>query len=813
MKNPLIPMSAVTGRPTKDFIKWFMGEFRRVGITQFLVYPRAGCEVPYLSEEWFTTVGWILKTAEKLDFEAVWLYDEFNWPSGQCGGRVMAEKPEYGSQFLTAEKLADGSVQFGFGLDSKYPNLLNPDAVDFFIQTTHEEYYRRFGDRFGKLIKGIFTDEPSYAYPTTLLTPNASQKIQIAWYPEMEDDYKSLTGRDLKNDMKRQLEGTANLDFINAYHEVVAKRFRETFFDKIRNWCDEHGILLTGHLMAEHNIHALRFNGDPLMQIAGFSMPGMDEISTATTLEKIEWQTLGTARYGVEKRGNGGLAELFALGPSDMPAMKYRQMIWLVAMFGIDHYLMAVAQFQSQGNIYKKGWYNPTTPAQTWFDHYAELGEDAAKAASFASRKILPEIEIRYAEYDPDQNEMLKKLVAAQWSWKFIHRNDKASADAPAVLRIETNGIVEEKSGKRFEAINAFIDWAEGNIPRIATVTDVEGKRVCDVLTRCYADGNVVILDLRGRKNETRVLALDFNGYKTVFALWAGGCVVVGPDGVTPGATVSAFPKSVGISGENWQLSLDRPNILCPEFDDARTLLLTVKEDVGEVFFMLRRYGEKASATLDSEEMIVVSKVPDALPQGLNELYVQTMLMRLTVGEHVLQLTGDAEEYPYLPGVFMVGGFAVEATDPANGKMTICALPEYVPNGDLTVKGLRNYAGRVILEKNVHVPENAAFIRLDTNDLCADVQLDDTILGVKVLPSFISSKSLGAKAWAPFIWPVPKEKRGKNMKLSVILDAPVSAIFGRERFSKMKAGLYTPPTADGTIGIFAADWLLDESTH
>ena len=90
MKNPLIPMSAVTGRPTKDFIKWFMGEFRRVGITQFLVYPRAGCEVPYLSEEWFTTVGWILKTAEKLDFEAVWLYDEFNWPSGQCGGRVMA---------------------------------------------------------------------------------------------------------------------------------------------------------------------------------------------------------------------------------------------------------------------------------------------------------------------------------------------------------------------------------------------------------------------------------------------------------------------------------------------------------------------------------------------------------------------------------------------------------------------------------------------------------------------------------------------------------------------------------------------------
>ena len=812
MKNPLIPMSAVTGRPTKEFIKWFMGEFRRVGITQFLVYPRAGCEIPYLSEEWFKTVEWILETAEGMNFEAVWLYDEFNWPSGQCGGRVMAKKPEYGSQFLTAERIEDGTVRFNFGLDSKYPNLLNPDAVDFFIQTTHEKYYRRFGNRFGKIIKGIFTDEPSFGYPTTLLTPNASSKIQIAWYPELEDDYKGLTGRDLKYDMKRQLKGTANLDFINAYHEVVGKRFRETFFDKIRNWCDEHGILLTGHLMSEHNIHALRFNGDPLVAIDGFSMPGMDEINTSTTLEKIEWQTLGTARYGVEKHGNGGLAELFALGPADLPAMKYRQMIWLVAMFGIDHYLMAVAQFQAQGNIYKKGWYNPTTPAQTWFDRYTELGEDAAKAASFASRKVLPEIEIRYAEYEPNQNDMLKKLVAAQRSWKFIHRNDKASEDTPAVLRIEQDGIVEEKSDKHFENIDAFIDWAEGNIPRIATVTDVEGKRVKDVLTRCYVDGNAVILDLRERKNEPRVLALDFNGVKTVFALWAGSCVVVGPDGITPGAVVSAFPKSIGIDGDDWQLSLERPNILCPEFDDERTLILTVKEGVGDVVIMLRRYGGDASAMLDSEKIQTLN-VPKALPQGLNELYAQTMPISLTVGEHVIQLTGDAEEYPYLPGVFLSGGFAVEATDVANGKMTIRSLPEDVSYGDLTVKGLRNYAGRVILCKTVRVPENAAFIRLDTNDLCADVLMDGMILGVKTLTSLIRPKSLGAKAWAPFIWPVPTEKRGKKVKLSVILDAPVSAIFGRERFRKMNAGLFTPPATDGAIGIFAADWLLDEPTH
>ena len=308
------------------------------------------------------------------------------------------------------------------------------------------------------------------------------------------------------------------------------------------------------------------------------------------------------------------------------------------------------------------------------------------------------------------------------------------------------------------------------------------------------------------------MLALDFNGFKTVFALWAGDCVVVGPDGITPGAVVSAFPKSIGIGGDDWQLSLERPNILCPEFDDERTLILTVKEGVGDVVIMLRRYGEHASATLDSEK-IEVFDMPTALPQGLNELYIQTKPLRLPVGKHVIQLTGDAEEYPYLPGVFIAGGFAVEATDVANGKMTIRELTEDVSYGDLTVKGLPNYAGRVILCKTVRVPENAAFIRLNTNDLCADVLLDDMILGVKVSVPFIHTKSLGAKAWAPFIWPVPTEKRGKKVKLSVLLDAPVSAIFGRERFRKMNAGLFTPPATDGAIGIFAADWLLDEPTH
>ena len=65
-ENPLIPMAAVTGRPTREFIREFMGEYRRVGVTQFLIYPRSGCEVEYLSEEWFQLVQNVLDAGEEL---------------------------------------------------------------------------------------------------------------------------------------------------------------------------------------------------------------------------------------------------------------------------------------------------------------------------------------------------------------------------------------------------------------------------------------------------------------------------------------------------------------------------------------------------------------------------------------------------------------------------------------------------------------------------------------------------------------------------------------------------------------------------
>ena len=65
MKNPLITMSAIVGRPDRNDIYSYLSSLKENGIEQALIYPRSGCEIPYLSEEWFLTISHfsILKTS------------------------------------------------------------------------------------------------------------------------------------------------------------------------------------------------------------------------------------------------------------------------------------------------------------------------------------------------------------------------------------------------------------------------------------------------------------------------------------------------------------------------------------------------------------------------------------------------------------------------------------------------------------------------------------------------------------------------------------------------------------------------------
>lgn len=70
-----------------------IGEMKRQGLGGFLIHPRQGLKVPYLSERWFDLVRLAVETAARCGMD-VWLYDEYPYPSGIAGGEVLLHHPE-----------------------------------------------------------------------------------------------------------------------------------------------------------------------------------------------------------------------------------------------------------------------------------------------------------------------------------------------------------------------------------------------------------------------------------------------------------------------------------------------------------------------------------------------------------------------------------------------------------------------------------------------------------------------------------------------------------------------------------------------
>ncbi|MBQ8162140.1 MAG: hypothetical protein IJ083_15545 [Clostridia bacterium] len=106
------------------------------GLSGFLIHPRQGMEIPYLSKSYFDRVRLAVGEAKRLGME-VWLYDEFPYPSGVAAGLVTEDHPEYLCRQLCHETATFGpgeeiSLQAPFGrllLACAYP--CRGDVCDF----------------------------------------------------------------------------------------------------------------------------------------------------------------------------------------------------------------------------------------------------------------------------------------------------------------------------------------------------------------------------------------------------------------------------------------------------------------------------------------------------------------------------------------------------------------------------------------------------------------------------------------------------------------------------------------------------------
>ncbi len=435
------PESAYRGKP---FWAWNgkleEGELRRqirvmhgMGLGGFFMHSRVGLATPYLSEEWFDLVSACVGEARKLGMEA-WLYDEDRWPSGAAGGIVTSD-PRYRHRNLSmhvgdpaeadledeplavfcakvdglvatdvkrlpadrsAGDVPDGERLLAFFVkvddphswynDATYLDTMNHEAVQKFIEVTHEAYKREVGEEFGGLIPGIFTDEPHHGWVFGRSFFDGGEPSMIPWTDKLPAVFQERYGYDILDHLPElffDVEGAGISQARYHYHDCKTHLFVDAFSRQIGEWCAKNELLFTGHSLAEATLRSqAQVGGAPMRFYEFMQAPGIDML----TDNRIEY---GTAKQCSSVKHQMGrrwmLSELYGCTGWDWPFEGHKASGDWQAALGVNLRCQHLAWYTMSGQA-KRDYPASLSFQSPWWEHYGIVEDYYARVNAVLSR-------------------------------------------------------------------------------------------------------------------------------------------------------------------------------------------------------------------------------------------------------------------------------------------------------------------------------------------------------------------------------------------------------------------------------------------
>nr|WP_300776649.1 hypothetical protein [uncultured Acetatifactor sp.] len=368
---------------------------KEMGFGGYFMHSRTGLETEYLGEEWFELTNKCADYGHKAGMES-WLYDEDRWPSGSAGGMVTKEE-QYRAMFLemncltedawkawrpdenavavfackmeqepsmkkgqpggcsgifsgkrllrAGDALAEGVTAIEFRTRYSvcndnyngycYVNTMHREAIEKYIELTHEKYREKCGDRFGKEISGIFTDEPHRGGVFTNFAegePNA-----VPYTPDLFPEFEKRFGYSLKENLPelflRRSRGELS-KVTRDYFELCQELFLERFAIPVQNWCRENGLIFTGHVLHEDSLCCQAIMQGSLMRFYEYmDYPGIDILSEGNRCYWVAKQISSVARQ-LDKEWI--LSELYGCTGWQMDFESYKNVGDWQALFGVS---------------------------------------------------------------------------------------------------------------------------------------------------------------------------------------------------------------------------------------------------------------------------------------------------------------------------------------------------------------------------------------------------------------------------------------------------------------------------------------------
>ncbi len=780
-KNPpaeysVAPFWFLNGDLEENELKRQLSEMKEKGVDEVILHSRKGCEVEYLSDKWFEKIGIILNECEKLGLTAL-IYDEDNWPSGYAGGKVVGGNEAFAATCLSVEKIYPvigqyitvedkpgteiecviAAHSYDYFLDitdyenkkckpwksetllwevyvfrkekcghrpaySPYPyvDLLNPNATKAFVKCTHEEYKKRFPDKWGKVIRGFFTDEPGFYQNYFEQCKNLNTVI---WTNDFAERFIEKFGYDIRPHLccLWQNMGAISVKTRCDYYAAVAEFYKESYFDVISDFLKKDGLVHIGHLHREDFMESLvQTESDFFTAMSALDASGIDCIEKDP--RRITERLGSSAAHIYDKEicfseTFGGFG--WSLTPEEMKRKTDLQFVQGVNM------LVPHAFFYSTDGI-RKTESPPSLFFQNGYWKYFKQFADYAKRLSYIGR---------IGEYAPDAAVYFPvKTAWAEFrplSRYTIHELDEELIEL--VCELNENGVcfdflndfgVETKLYGDRSVDSSINDEKSGYKSIILPFTSVMTEKTLAKINAFACGGGLVVslgnfcpTDENGEKSEA---------YEKLLKELCSSVNFVSFKKHREDEAVGLILNKLGlksVSGENKGVILLKRN------DGASEIDFFVNVTGEDKSFVVKRKGFSGAEILNAENGEVCQAEFIAGNSGVSvEIDIPAN------GSIVVAFTNDGAKSPLKTEEKIVEDITENWIVKESGKT--------VPAANFFAAGKENFSGEVTFGKKIAIEKSGGRLVLKLENV-------DTYASVKV-----NGKFAGARLWSPYVFDI-----------------------------------------------------------
>lgn len=265
-----------------------------------------------------------------------------------------------------------------------YVNTMDRAAIRRFTEVTHETYFKEIGDRFGSTVPAIFTDEPQFTHKQTLRFATSLRDVALPFTDDFEDTYRAAYGGSILDKLPELIwelpDGVSAARY--RYHDHACERFASAFADTIGEWCDSHGIALTGHMMKEPTLATQTGAvGEAMRSLRAFALPGIDMLA-----DRREYTTAKQAASVAHQYGREGvLSELYGVTDWDFDFRGHKlQGDWQAAL-GVSVRVPHLSWVSMEGEA-KRDYPASINYQSPWFEKYSMVEDHFARVNTAMTR-------------------------------------------------------------------------------------------------------------------------------------------------------------------------------------------------------------------------------------------------------------------------------------------------------------------------------------------------------------------------------------------------------------------------------------------